>query len=142
MKIKKDERIQFFIGVNPLVVKNGKLLLGLRKNVFGHNTWGLPGGHLEANESIEKCAERELKEETGIRCKIFVINNIVNQIQDNGKYRLQIGVEAINFKGKPKVLEPEKCYELKWFEFKKLPKNVVKEHKEQIKLFLKSKKLK
>jgi len=31
------------------------------------NTWGLAGGHLEAGESFEVGAHRELEEETGVR---------------------------------------------------------------------------
>ena len=138
--MKKDKRDQFYVGVNPLVIRKGKLLLGRRKNVVGHNTWGFPGGHLEVGESIEKCAERELYEETGMRCKIFILNNVINQIISKHKYYLQIGVEAIDVRGEPKVMEPDKCYELKWFDFNKLPKNILKWHKEQIKVFLKNKK--
>ncbi|MFZ2072198.1 MAG: NUDIX domain-containing protein [Minisyncoccia bacterium] len=141
--MKKDKKHeQFFIGVNPLITKKSKLLLGRRKDVFGDNTWGLPGGHLEFNETIEKCAERELLEETNMKCKTFFINNIVSQFQKNGKYYLQIGVETKNVKGEPKNMEPHKCHELKWFDFNKLPKNIFKNHQEQIRNFLKSKNLK
>ncbi|MFA6586176.1 MAG: NUDIX domain-containing protein [Candidatus Paceibacterota bacterium] len=142
MKNKKEKRIQFFIGVNPLVARKNKLLLGKRKNVFGDNTWGLPGGHLEFNETIEKCAERELFEETNIRCKTFIISNIISQFREDDKYYLQIGVEAKNIKGSPIIMEPHKCHELKWFDFDKLPKNIFRYHKKQIQVFLKNKKLK
>ena len=75
-----------------------------------------------------------------MRCKIFILNNVINQIISKHKYYLQIGVEAIDVRGEPKVMEPDKCYELKWFDFNKLPKNILKWHKEQIKVFLKNKK--
>jgi len=99
----KRKKRTIYIGVNPLVVRNGKLLLGRRKNVFGDNTWGLPGGHLEIGETIKKCAERELYEETSMRCKTFILNNVINQIIDKNIYYLQIGVEACNVKGEPKL---------------------------------------
>jgi len=141
--MKKDnKRTSFYIGVNPLVVRKGKLLLGRRKNVFGDNTWGLPGGHLELNESVEKCAERELFEETGMKCNNFVINNIVNVFNSDGKHYLQIGFEAKNVKGEPLNKEPDKCHELKWFDFDKLPKNIFSGNKELIRNFIKSKKYK
>lgn len=140
--MKKNNRPQFFIGVNPIVVKNNKLLLGKRKNIFGDNTWGLPGGHLEYGENVIKCAERELREETNLICKNFMINSIISQIQDGERHYLQIVVEALEVKGEIKVMEPDKCLELKWFLLNKLPKNIFKYHKEQIKNFLKTKKLK
>ena len=33
--------------------------------------WVLPGGHIEVGESLEECAVREIKEETGINIEIF-----------------------------------------------------------------------
>ena len=32
--------------------------------------WVLPGGHIEVGESLEECAVREIKEETGIEIEI------------------------------------------------------------------------
>lgn len=33
---------------------------------FEQGKWNLPGGHLEMNESLEDCAVRECREETGV----------------------------------------------------------------------------
>jgi 8-oxo-dGTP diphosphatase len=55
-----------YIGVAVIVVREGRVLLGKRKNAHGAGTWQFPGGHLEYGESIESCARRELFEETGL----------------------------------------------------------------------------
>ena len=51
------------VGVGVAVVKDGKVLLGKRKNAHGEGTWSFPGGHLEYKESWEDCAIRETLEE-------------------------------------------------------------------------------
>ncbi len=35
------------------------------------DTYGLPGGHLEKNETITECLKREVYEETGLKIKEF-----------------------------------------------------------------------
>lgn len=43
-----------------------EILLIKRKNEPYKDCWALPGGFLEMDETLEKCAVRELKEETNI----------------------------------------------------------------------------
>ena len=54
------------VGLAVIIKKEGKVLLGKRKNSHGNNTWNFPGGHLEFGEDFEDCALREVKEETGL----------------------------------------------------------------------------
>jgi 8-oxo-dGTP diphosphatase len=44
-----------------------ELLLIKRKYPPFANQWALPGGFIEENETLEQCAQRELKEETGLQ---------------------------------------------------------------------------
>jgi 8-oxo-dGTP diphosphatase len=36
----------------------------------GRDDWSLPKGKLDADESFEECALREVQEETGLRCRL------------------------------------------------------------------------
>lgn len=49
-----------------VVVNDRGEWLMIRRN----GRWDLPKGHLEAGESVERCAEREVEEETGVRGKV------------------------------------------------------------------------
>jgi hypothetical protein len=47
-----------------------KLLIVINKNCMKTLKFGLPKGHREKNETMEECARRELKEETGIILRV------------------------------------------------------------------------
>src|SRR6185503_18435137 len=51
------------VGVVALVVRDGAILLERRAD-FG--TWGIPGGGLDEDETVEQGIAREVLEETGL----------------------------------------------------------------------------
>ena len=53
-------------GCSVIVVRDGKVLLVKRGKEPFRGCWSLPGGGQEAGETLEDCARRELREETGL----------------------------------------------------------------------------
>jgi 8-oxo-dGTP diphosphatase len=110
------------VGVGVIIVRDGRVLLGERIGSHGAETWALPGGHLRFGESIEGCARREVLEETGV-----AVNGVRHVAFTNdifGKERLHyitLFVEAVKWRGRPVVMEPEKCRRWAWFEWDDLP---------------------
>ncbi len=51
------------------VVRDGRILLGMKKRGFGEGRWNGFGGKLEPGESVEEGARRELREEAGIEAR-------------------------------------------------------------------------
>lgn len=49
------------------VLKNEKILLGMKKRGFGKGKWNGFGGKVEKDETIEQTAIREMQEESGLR---------------------------------------------------------------------------
>ena len=125
----------FKVGTNIFVVREDNLLLGLRRNVFGDGSWGLPGGHLEMNEAMIDAASRELFEETGLQAKSFTFTSIINDHKREGHY-IQVGFVAQDVIGEPELREPDRCAKWNWFPLNNLPENIFVAHKKQIQLFL------
>lgn len=60
------------VGVYCAIVKDGAMLLThLRTSHYGQAFgWSLPGGGLEPHETVEECAIREVREETGLTVRL------------------------------------------------------------------------
>jgi len=110
------------VGVGVLIFKDKKLLLGKRKNSHGDDSWCPPGGHLEFNEELEDCANRETLEETGIKIKNIELITATNDIfiKEN-KHYITLHLIADYDSGEVKLMEPEKCEKWEWFSWNNLP---------------------
>ncbi len=126
------------IGCEIFVIKEGKLLFGIRKNIYGDGSWGLPGGHLEYGEKLVDAAKRELEEETGIKNVDLILTNIVDDPREDQHY-LHVAFKLDNYKGDVELKEPEKCEEWKFFPLDSLPENIFIGHRKIIGTFLKDK---
>ena len=65
-----SESEEYYAAVG-IVRSHGKWLLGLAKNTKDDRTghWCFPGGGIKPGETPEEAAVREVREETGVRCK-------------------------------------------------------------------------
>lgn len=108
------------VGVGVIVVRDGLVLLGLRQGSHGAGTWALPGGHLEFGESVEQCAAREVREETGLDIRRAAQATYSSDLFE-GKHYVTLFVVADAPDGDPRVLEPDKCERWVWQRWSALP---------------------
>lgn len=110
------------VGFGVYILRNGKVLLGKRKNSHGEGAWCATGGHLEFGESFEEGAKRETLEEAGIKIKNIRVGGITNDIfEKEKKHYVTIALIADWDSGEATMMEPDKWDEWGWFEWDKLP---------------------
>jgi 8-oxo-dGTP pyrophosphatase MutT (NUDIX family) len=87
--------------------------------IFRRGKWDLPKGKLEKGESLEQCAVREVKEETGIKeLKLgkFLLNTY-HTYDENGKHYLKESSWFRMFAAQKQLLKPqqeEQITDLQW----------------------------
>ncbi|WP_416144361.1 NUDIX domain-containing protein [Planococcus koreensis] len=85
----KHKRGNVWLGAAGLVINSNKEWLVVKKRYGGlHGKWSLPAGFVEPGETIDQAALREVKEETGISCRLmgmigFRSGVIREEISDN-----------------------------------------------------------
>jgi len=112
----------FLIGVGCLIVDSeGKILLQKRKNSnFADGKWAWVGGKIKLGEKICDALKREVKEEIGVDIEIISDLSYYEDIVDS-VHGIYFGYVGKILKGKPEILEPEKCDGLEWFNPNQLP---------------------
>lgn len=112
------------VGIGVVIVdKDGKVLFGKRKGSHAP-FFSIPGGGLEAGETFEDCAIREVKEETGISIinpKVIGVTNNLKTFRSEGVHYISIVLLAKEYCGQPIIMEPEKCEKWIWEDPNNLP---------------------
>lgn len=110
------------VGLAVIIIRDNKVLLGRRKNAHGAGSWCFPGGHLEFNEAFIECAQREVREETGLQLTNIKPAAFTNDIfTQEGKHYVTLYFTAECDSGEPQLLEPDKCEGWAWFPWNNLP---------------------
>ena len=110
------------LGVGVIVLRDGLVLVGERLGSHGSGTWAFPGGNLELGESVEHCAEREVREETGLEITEISAGPYTNDVfVQEGKHYVTLFVLSSNAVGEPEVREPERCSRWVWCRWSELP---------------------
>ncbi len=102
-------------------IREGKLniLLVKRKD---DGLWAIPGGFLQKGESLNQCAERELKEETGITVPYLEqFENFSNPIRDPRTQVISVAFIAIHPSGKLKLRADTDVSDVNWFDYEMIP---------------------
>lgn len=117
---------------------NDKILLVKRATVVFKGYWALPGGRVDAGETVEQAVVREVREETGLQVKIL---RKIGEYHESG---VQEGIEYDYYPacfllkpigGKIKRQEKE-IEEIKLVDLKDIPKRLAFEHSTMIRDYM------
>ncbi len=113
------------IGVGVIITKDDQVLLLRRQNVHGSGSWSTPGGHLDWGESLEECAVREAREETGIEITAIRFRAVTNDVfEADDKHYITLWMEGEYQSGKAVVNAAYEMSEVGWFAWDRLPESL------------------
>ncbi len=126
------------VGVGVMIQnKNGEVLMGSRMAPVA-GEWCCPGGSVEFGESLLEAAVRETKEETGLEVYDLKLISVVEEkryIKIDGKYFIVACFKSENYRGEPRLMEPDKFKEWCWFSLENLPDKMLEATEIMIKNF-------
>jgi len=102
-----------------------RILLARRSNVsYGNGLWGLPGGHVEDNETVAEAAAREVLEEVGVRLDAALLTLLgMTRYVDHTGAEIVRGLDAfylaVDWQGEAQPVS--ECSEVGWFSPHALP---------------------
>jgi len=87
------------VGVGAIVIKDGRVLLVQRAAPPSRGLWAIPGGSLEAGETLQQGAEREIREETGVVVRAGAPVYAFDFLQYDDQNRLQYHFVIVDMEG-------------------------------------------
>ncbi len=114
----------FRIAVSALIFKEGHVLLAHRRDI---DWWNLPGGGMEAGETVDEALRREVYEETGLEIEVEQLVGVYSKPQ---KQEVVLAFRCSILNGEPG--ETDETSECSYFAPDALPPNTLPKHRERV----------
>lgn len=126
-----SSRFSIHVSLNLIVSRQNsagetEVLLQLRQNTgyMDGNYDFACSGHLEKGETLEEAVVREAKEEINITLTPDEVKLVLTAYDAKEAYAKFVFLPTVEIKATPKIMEPDKCGDLRWFNTKALPENI------------------
>lgn len=121
----REDRGNIWLGVAGLIVNDCGEWLVVKKRYGGlHGRWSFPAGFVNKDETVDEAVLREVKEETGVVCKVismigFRSGVIRNKISDN------MAIFLLSPTEKDPIIQAQlsELYEVRWIHPEELSVN-------------------
>lgn len=140
----KKERPRLIPTAYLVLVRENRILLSRRYNTgFMDGMYSFPAGHLGGDdETLTEAMVREAREEIGVEVDVGDLELVHvmhrKQREPTEERRINLFFRAKKWEGEPKIMEPDKCDDLQWFELDRLPDNTIPYVRQAISCFRKN----
>lgn len=138
MKNKFKAPVAVFLILERVFDGNKQILLQKRINTgYMDNMWDCgASGHVEKGESMKSALVRETKEELDIelqhdRLTFATMSHTLSDME-----YVYVYFATDKFKGIPRIVELNKCSNLKWFNVHNMPKDIIPDRKKSIENYI------
>lgn len=115
----------FRIAVYALIFdQNEQILLAHRRDI---DWWNLPGGGMEAGETVEEAMQREVWEETGLE---VTVKQLIGVYSKPLKQEVVLTFRCLPTGGQ--LTETEESRECRYFDPQQLPQNLLPKHRQRL----------
>lgn len=97
MTSQRDYPDRPLLGVGAIIVQDDRILLVRRANPPLQGEWSIPGGLVEAGETIEEAVIREVREETGLEIQPMKLVEVFERILRDKDARVQYHFVLIDY---------------------------------------------
>jgi len=115
---------KFRVGVYAVIFDGGRVLLAHRRDI---DWWNLPGGGMEAGETVEEATRREVREETGLEVEVESLVGVYSKPQKQEvvlTFRCRVTGGMLS--------ATEESRECRFFVPKTLPENTLPKHRQRV----------
>lgn len=85
------------LAVGAIVMRDGCVLLARRGKMPGLGKWSVPGGAVDAGESLEDAARREVREECGIEVELTDTIEVIQRVTLDEAQRVRFHYVIVDY---------------------------------------------
>jgi 8-oxo-dGTP diphosphatase len=112
------------VGVGAIIIDSDRVALVKRGRAPLAGQWSIPGGLLEIGETLRACAEREVREETGLTVVIGELLGVFDRVVPDADGHIQYHYVLIDFlcrRTAGELSPADDAEDARWFSREELP---------------------
>ena len=90
-----------YVGIGGVIVHDGRVVIVKRRFEPLAGQWSIPGGAVEAGETLEACVVREMNEETGFVVEVGPVVEVLDRITRDDEGRVLYHFVLIDYLCRP-----------------------------------------